>query len=233
YWDWAKYADDQASSPLFDGSAYSLSGNGKSIPHEDFTYTIPQTAYEATIPASNGGGCVQGGPFANMTVNLGPVNSSGSLPGYIGDGRGFDYNPRCLRRDLNSYWSSTYLDYQHVSSAIGNSSTFSEFNETLGYPGLHTLGHFVIGGMNDDLFISAADPAFYFHHAQLDRVWTIWQQQDVAKRQYQLTGTTTWFNIPPSPNITLAEPMDMGFLGASQSTGDVMSTLDGPLCYVY
>lgn len=197
YWDWAKYAGDQLDSPLLDGSAYSLSGNGKAIAHGNYTYLVPKTTYSMTIPPAAGGGCIQGGPFANMTVNLGPLNNSGSLPGYIGDGRGLDYNPRCLTRDINSYWSSTYLTYQHISNAIGNSSTFSAFNHTLGYPGLHSVGHFVIGGMNDDLFMSVADPAFYFHHAQLDRTWTIWQQQDVAKRQYELTGTTTWFNGKP------------------------------------
>lgn len=194
YWDWAKYADNQAGSPLFDGSAYSLSGNGEAIPQETFTISIPRTSLKTTVLAASGGGCVQGGPFANMTVNLGPVNSSGSLPGFIRDGRGFDYNPRCLTRDINSYWSIAYLNYQFISSAIGNSSTFNDFNKTLGFPGLHSLGHFIIGGLNDDLFTPSGDPDFCFHHAQLDRAWTIWQQQDVAKRQYELAGTTTWFN---------------------------------------
>lgn len=262
YWDWPKYADDPIGSPLFDGSAYSLSGDGEAIPHDGPFFSVPNTAFSRTLPAAGGGGCVQGGPFANMTVNLGPLNFNGSLPGYIGSGSGFDYNPRCLTRDINSNMSSQYLNYQVISNAIGNSSTYSDFNKTLYYPGLHAIGHFVIGGLMDDSFTSPGDPAFYFHHAQVDRVWTIWQQQNAAKRQYELTGTTTWFNskqwrplfsfpsylkmrlvlcderltgktVPPSPNITMADIQDMGYLGESRSAGDVMSTLDGPFCYVY
>ncbi|MCJ1262334.1 hypothetical protein MMC22_002204 [Lobaria immixta] len=233
YWDWPKYADDPIGSPLFDGSAYSLSGDGEAIPHGDLVFATPKTNFSRTLPPAGGGGCVQGGPFANMTVNLGPLNFNGSLPGYVGSGSGFDYNPRCLTRDINSNMSSQYLNYQAISNAIGNSSTYSDFNKTLYYPGLHAVGHFVIGGLMDDSFTSPGDPAFYFHHAQVDRVWTIWQQQDAAKRQYELTGTTTWFNIPPSPNITMADIQDIGYLGESRSAGDVMSTLDGPFCYVY
>lgn len=48
--------------------------------------------------------------------------------------------------------------------------------------------------MNNDLFISPGDPAFYFHHAQVDRVWTLWQGRDLARREKELMGTTTWFD---------------------------------------
>lgn len=48
--------------------------------------------------------------------------------------------------------------------------------------------------MNNDLFSSPADPAFYFHHAQVDRVWTLWQGMDLERREEELMGTTTWFN---------------------------------------
>lgn len=197
YWDWSKYASDTANSPIFDGSATSLSGQGAYIPREDFFYRIPRTGdrnYNITLPAGPGGGCVQGGPFANQTVNLGPVNSTGSLPGWIGDGSGLDYNPRCLTRDINSYWSLKDLNYAKVQSAIVDTVDFASFSQRFAHPGLHSSGHFTIGGMNNDLFISPGDPAFYFHHAQVDRVWTLWQGRDLARRENELMGTTTWFD---------------------------------------
>lgn len=197
YWDWSKYASDPANSPIFDGSATSLSGQGAYIPHEDFFYRIPRTGdlnYNITIPAGPGGGCVQGGPFANQIVNLGPVNSSGSLPGWIGDGSGLDYNPRCLTRDINPFWSLKDLNYAKVQSAILDTVNFAAFLQRFANPGLHPGGHFTIGGMNNDLFSSPADPAFYFHHAQVDRVWTLWQGRDLERREEELMGTTTWFN---------------------------------------
>lgn len=32
YWNWGKYSDDPESSPISDGSAYSMSGNGAFVP---------------------------------------------------------------------------------------------------------------------------------------------------------------------------------------------------------
>lgn len=206
------------------------------------------------------------------------MNSSGSLPGWIGDGSGFDYNPRCLTRDINSYWSLKDLNYAKVQSAIVDTVDFAAFSERFAHPGLHSSGHFTIGGMNNDLFISPGDPAFYFHHAQVDRVWTLWQGRNLARRENELMGTTTWFNsklyyfflsrlfhvlclpfgrdhwlvfffavafnlivglilpnhlAPPSANITLSEPMDVGYLEETREVRYVMSTLDNGLCYIY
>ena len=139
--------------------------------------------------------------------------------------------------------------------------------------------------MNNDLFNSPADPAFYFHHAQVDRVWTLWQGRDLERRGEELMGTTTWFNsmfffsshyslflrfflslfslcsrsfasfffwpsidefwgrgrglilpnhiAPPSANITLSEPMDMGYLEETREVRYVMSTIDNGFCYIY
>ena len=42
-------------------------------------------------------------------------------------------------------------------------------------PGPHNRGHSWIGG-DMGLIISPRDPAFWFHHAQVDRIWHLWQQ---------------------------------------------------------
>jgi hypothetical protein len=35
--------------------------------------------------------------------------------------------------------------------------------------------HYTIGGdPGGDLFTSPGDPAFWAHHSQMDRMWTIW-----------------------------------------------------------
>ena len=46
-------------SPLFDGTEYSMSGNGDYVAHNG----TPATAY-TTLPPGVGGGCVTNGPFA-------------------------------------------------------------------------------------------------------------------------------------------------------------------------
>jgi hypothetical protein len=53
YWDWGRWAADPESSPIFDGSETSMSGNGQKIKH----------AATSQSPAQNGEGCVQTGPF--------------------------------------------------------------------------------------------------------------------------------------------------------------------------
>lgn len=56
YWNWGKYADP-TTSPIFDGSETSMSGNGESVKHVGFNLGA------AFVPPGNGGGCVTTGPF--------------------------------------------------------------------------------------------------------------------------------------------------------------------------
>ncbi|KAL2016187.1 hypothetical protein VTK56DRAFT_4076 [Thermocarpiscus australiensis] len=52
-----------------------------------------------------------------------------------------------------------------------------------------------MGGLGLDAFASAGDPAFWLHHAQVDRMWAIWQNLDAKKRtSYQTMQTGTAFN---------------------------------------
>lgn len=60
-------------SPIFDGSATSLSGNGEYIANKGDIVLGGGGLPYLSLPAGSGGGCVITGPFANMTVNLGPV----------------------------------------------------------------------------------------------------------------------------------------------------------------
>lgn len=55
------------------------------------------------LPPGLGGGSVTTGPFANMTINLGPVESVA-------------YNPRRLKRDINPALTSRYANYTTVLS---------------------------------------------------------------------------------------------------------------------
>ena len=53
--------------------------------------------------------------------------------------------------------------------------------------------------------ISLSEPYFYLHHAQIDRMYWIWQNQDLAARQNAIGGTITLDNEPPSRNTTLED----------------------------
>ena len=58
----------------------------------------------------------------------------------------------------------------------------------------HLAGHLFISGYDNDIFTSPGDPLFWFHHAQVDRIWSIWQALDFETREYAITGTLTLVN---------------------------------------
>lgn len=70
----------------------------------------------------------------------------------------------------------------------------------------------------------------------IDRVWWIWQLQDLAKRQDAVSGTITLNNVPPSRNTTLEDLQDIGYNAGPVPLQDLMHTLgglNGELCYIY
>jgi tyrosinase len=129
------------------------------------------------------------------------------------------------------------------------------------YLGVHAGGHFWVGGdpgkslkspllpslpisppkkspqltsyAGGDLFASPGDPYFFLHHAQIDRTWEIWQNQDLATRQNALAGTNTLFNFPPSANTTLDDLLDLGVLAPKMKIREAMSTRGEKWCYTY
>jgi len=203
---------------------------------------IPAPPPFDVIPPDQGGGCVATGPFANMTVNLGPV--AGNIPSVPPNSRpdGFGHNPRCLRRDIN-HFASSVTTTNFTLALILNTTDIEGFQTVLqgqfdlGLWGLHTGGHFTIGGdPGGDFFTSPGDPAFYLHHGMIDRVWWIWQLQDLAVRQSTVAGTLTLQNMPPSRNGTLEDVNDLGVNGEGVPLGDLLSTMggkNGEFCYIY
>ncbi|KAK5661052.1 hypothetical protein OQA88_12431 [Cercophora sp. LCS_1] len=243
YWNWGKYAFDPVNSPIFDGSATSMSGNGAFVPH-NCTPGLP-TGLNC-IPPGNGGGCINSGPFANMSVNLGPIGPTLIADGVVPAPAPFAYNPRCLRRDVSSWVSSNWTTDAESFDLMTSYNDIASFQARMqgdfatGYYGVHTAGHFTIGGdPGGDFWASPGDPAFYLHHAQIDRTWWIWQNyKNPGARTRALAGTITLNNTPPSRNGTLEDVLDMHVLGESFRIGEVMSTVGmgpdgGPLCYVY
>ena len=87
-----------------------------------------------------------------------------------------------------------------------------------------------------DTFSSPGDPIFFLHHAQIDRLWTLWQKRDLKTRQYAISGNGTLFNYPPSPEFKLSNKIDLGKLspGGPRPIWEFMDTSGGtPFCYDY
>lgn len=93
-----------------------MGGNGDYIPHSG-RVIAPLAGFNGTsiqLPAGNGGGNVTTGAFANLTVNLGPVDGvEGTAPGPDG---GLGFNPRTMTRDLGGVMNMQYANYTIVLS---------------------------------------------------------------------------------------------------------------------
>lgn len=239
YWNWGKWAFDPLRSPIFDGSATSMSGNGVFEAH-NCTNGLP-TGLNC-IPPGQGGGCVTTGPFADMTVNLGPIAPTLAEPEVVPAAGSYAYNPRCLKRDISSWVSSRWTTDRNSSDLITQNGDIISFQTTMqgdfanGVYGVHAGGHFTIGGdPSGDLFVSPGDPAFYLHHAQIDRTWWIWQNQDPARRTSAIGGAIVFLD-PTARNGTLDDIIDLGVNARPIAIGKTMSTVGltgGPLCYIY
>ncbi|KAI9051865.1 hypothetical protein LZ554_004122 [Drepanopeziza brunnea f. sp. 'monogermtubi'] len=224
YWDWSS-TSTHAAHPLFDGSETSISGNGKAVAHSSYVLIPTPTVINITATSGTGGGCLTTGPFANFTINLGPFGAP------VQDG--FAYNPRCLTRDFRDNVLPASLSYDNVTLAMLQDDLQSFTNQIEAGTALHSNGHTTTGGAQDDLWGSAQDPVFHFHHAQVDRVWTIWQGLNQTVRTLEIADTMTIQDLPPSAAGTLDSVIDMGYLAEQSTIGDLVSTIDGPFCYIY
>lgn len=235
YWDWARDAYAPHESEVFNGDEFSLGSDGAYIADRDDTYL---GLMDVTFPPGTGGGCVHSGPFSGGDFsNLGPLDSP------YGDNveNDYDFNPRCLVRDLNSFFSSRYNTYANVTQLLLGQTTIQYFQaEMQGFVGdnklgIHGAGHWLGGGPSQmqDFHSSPNDPIFFLHHAMVDRVWAIWQALDSKNRQEAIYGTSTLNDSPPSPEKHLSDSIAFGFAGQNEIFGDLMDTLGGKFCYRY
>lgn len=236
YWDWPKYQGKLHESPVFDGSEYSLSGDG--APNGTAPYVLGPTSY----PHGTGGGCVLSGPFKDHQISLGPFDFGlifalqGALPP-----NAFAPNPRCLTRDLNDAVNLRFCNSTSVDELLAQ-PTIQGFQDFFsGPPGIYEIGphpggHLSVGADMFDFWASPNDPAFFVHHAMVDKMWHDWQMKDPKARVYgdnALYGTKTILNIPPSANLTMQDYEPFGPLDQDRKVMDLMSTMAGPFCYGY
>ncbi|KAK1539956.1 tyrosinase central domain-containing protein [Colletotrichum costaricense] len=244
YWEWGFDVEDPAKSPVFDGSETSMGSNGAAIEHEGMHLLQSFTNTTIILEPGSGGGCVETGPFSDMVVHVGPrlLWQYGTTTPLTVD-KPTDDHPRCLKRDLNKHIAARYSSLRNTTELILGNDNIEWFQAVMqgddrytpgSEVGIHGGGHYTIGGdPGADPFISPGEPAFFLHHAQIDRVYWIWQMLDFANRQ-DIFGTRTLQNNPPSANATLDDLIDIAPIGGSAKLRDLMNTVGGsPFCYVY
>ena len=182
------------------------------------------------------GRCVIDGPFANLHVQYynehyephclsrGFLNStsmaiSGSL-----------IRPAAVERVLNVSNYAAFLlrieDGPHSAIPISIKGDFSKFTAPNGKESTQTL--ILTYGLTE--LISATDPLFFLHHAQVDRLWWLWQQKDLKNRLYEYNGRS---RDDSDAEAVLTDRLEMHSLTPDVPVSDVMDTKAGPLCYLY
>ena len=205
------------------------------------------------------------GPMASLELHLGPIPISALFSQAL-PSNWTQRNNHCLRRDFNVPVAERYTNKTSIKHLLA-ASNIGEFQSRLSGvgtapPGPHTAGHLQIGMDMFDLFSSPNDPAFFFHHANVDRMWTIWQDRDLQSRQYALNGTvlnydpvdrmwTIWqdrdlqsrqyalngtvlnYDPPTAAIATLDTVENWGVLGKAKKMRQLMSNRRGDFNYIY
>ncbi len=78
--------------------------------------------------------------------------------------------PHTVIRNIGVF--ATLPDSTAVTAAMGN-GTFNTFAPAL--EGIHNSGHVWVGGSMQSVPTAPTDPAFWMHHAEIDRIWADWQ----------------------------------------------------------
>lgn len=107
--------------------------------------------------------------------------------------------------------------------------------------GVHGGGHYALGGdPGRDVYTSPGDPAFWSHHANIDRVWWMWQMQDPDARAANVStairgALTMNDDYAPHGNGTLLSEQNLGYVADWETVqlGELLSTTAGKFCYVY
>ncbi|KAK4451322.1 hypothetical protein QBC34DRAFT_424167 [Podospora aff. communis PSN243] len=203
YWDWVKDSNAPSKSSVWD-PVTGFGGNGA-----------------GTEPNNGVGPRVQNGPFR-------------------------DYKPLYWGTAVTPHWlSRNFLPgepdilgwgyTQEIIDEINAETSYNGFRSLL-EDGPHSKIHFGVGGGNGnglpgDLGSNAAspnDPIFFLHHAQVDRLWWLWQEANPNVRTDAYDGTDQ-LGRPVSLNDTL--PMED--LAPDGIVKDYMDVKSPKLCYTY
>ncbi|XP_015793856.1 uncharacterized protein LOC107370381 [Tetranychus urticae] len=138
---------------------------------------------------------------------------------------------RCLRRNFQGPNANSIAPWQSpafITSIIQTSSSYDTFRQNLEHS-LHNSMHFGIGGNVGDMISSwsPVDLLFYPHHANIDRIWSKWQNSE-PQNMNLLDGLQ---RRPDGSFIQMNRNRPLAYYGIR--TGQILDTRKPPLCYTY
>ncbi|RYP91186.1 hypothetical protein DL770_002663 [Monosporascus sp. CRB-9-2] len=173
--------------------------------------------YFGSLPqAVNGQGtCINDGAFAGKLLHIGPGSSNVE---------------RCLsrgeRRDLTAQVNTNFVNTCNSRTAYAAMRECSEY-------GPHAYGHNGIGPVMAEVAGSPGDPVFFMHHAFVDRMWKVWQNQ-AQWRWTTISGCAApGQNGQPCPPLTLDTVLTTHGIRPDVRVRDILDTEAAFLCYKY
>ncbi|KAJ1902365.1 hypothetical protein LPJ66_000125 [Kickxella alabastrina] len=130
----------------------------------------------------------------------------------------------CLRRKYNNGTGiSSWYSPEFVTHILQSSVKYSDICAGL-ENSVHGVVHLSLAGEMDTMY-SPEDPAFWIHHANIDRLFSQWQAVNPDERTYLIDGVA-----PDGSVMTLNTPL-VG--GTSKPAYTVMRLGYGDMCYTY
>ena len=110
------------------------------------------------------------------------------------------------RADINT---TQFGDLATSAQNALNSNNFSSFQNAINSP--HGGVHVRVGGNMASVALAGYDPIFYFHHANVDRLWATWQSSHTT-------------SLPASESNFALEPFNKAFSSSWSTGSDYMTT---------
>jgi len=222
YWDWTLDSDALENSPVFDPDT-GFGGDGE---------------VGGDITVGKSGRCLVDGPFAGITADYYDVKydphclSRGFRDdaGNLGHINGHDISPESIEEvlSLGDYESFVTLMESRVHDAIpfGIAGDFETFTAPYGrFPLRPSL-------LSSSFYIDVilADPLFFLHHTQLDRLWWLWQQRQPEQGLVSYSGHKGRHSMEMA---SLDDLIHMRGLDIDVKVANVMDVQGDLLCYTY
>lgn len=113
--------------------------------------------------------------------------------------------PHVVNRNIGAF--ATLPDDTAVAGAMAN-GTFGSFAPAL--EGIHNSGHVWVGGTMGGVVTAPADPAFWMHHAEIDRIWAEWQAANPGQHP-ALAGPAAIMDPWPEDEVATRDITALGY----------------------
>jgi len=114
--------------------------------------------------------------------------------------------PHTVTRNIGAF--AMLPNTTDLAAAMGN-GTFNTFGPAV--EGIHNSGHVWVGGSMGSIPTAPADPVFWMHHAEIDRIWAEWQALNPGQNP-NLTGVAATMDPWSENEVNTRDITTLGYI---------------------